>query len=758
MAEVSKSLNIPQIEKLRGAANYHSWHSIATTFLDIMGVWEVVTGKTPKPDGTDTTKEASWVRLSQRAKGFILLNIDRGLMPLISSAQDAPTAWAKLEERFDRKTPTSLHSLLKTIVTLRCSNKREIASHIEKYDELWQRLLERSSQATTPSTATKTNSKDMLEAVLLLLANSNVAKGAFFLTTLPTSLDNVVDNLITKESANYDDVCSKLLDLYSHESPAETNTAFTTTNVSRSDKGKRKEDKVCTYCKSKGFRGIGYHVADCRIRKRDPTGGKASAATVIENGPNLNGYAFAATGDEFPPHSWILDSCASSHMTPDSGRITNSSPTNVKVTIGNGQQLQVTAIGTVEFKALVADGTTHTIRLLNTLVVPNLHFLLLSWRRLAEAGASKTGNAQGTTIRVNSKRVLEAILYAGLEIIRMPSLVDALSIMQLHLKLAQFPPSDLAKLHEPSKGLLAIPTIQGTFDCNACSKAKFIRTIPKSRTAKATTPYHTVQSDICGPFSVPTPARSRYFISAIDEYTHRAEVRFLKTRDEASKALLDMLTLAERQYDTRVKVVQTDNAGELTSGWFEEGLARLGVKYKLSIAYIHETNGTAKRFNRTVTSSARALLFDSGLPLTLWGETLTHAIYTKNQMPHASLDGRSPQEVLEGNIPDLGHLQPFGSPAHVFIPEEKRRTAGKLLARTVEGFLVCYAEQRNQYRFWIPSLGRVVVSRDFKARVVTSAPEVISIETAPVESPSMSPATRDPKTTDSSCRSDAWQL
>ena len=132
MSEVSKSLNIPQIEKLRGAANYHTWRSMATTFLDIMGVWDVVTGKTAKPDDTDATAEASWVRLSQRAKGFILLNIDRGLMPLISTAPDAPAAWAKLEENFDRKTPTSLQTLLKTIVTLRCSNKREIASHIEK--------------------------------------------------------------------------------------------------------------------------------------------------------------------------------------------------------------------------------------------------------------------------------------------------------------------------------------------------------------------------------------------------------------------------------------------------------------------------------------------------------------------------------------------------------------------------------------------------------------------------------------------------
>jgi len=80
-------------------------------------------------------------------------------------------------------------------------------------------------------------------------------------------------------------------------------------------------------------------------------------------------------------------------------------------------------------------------------------------------------------------------------------------------------------------------------------------------------------------------------------------------------------------------------------------------------------------------------------------------------------------------MPDLGYLQPFGSPAHVFVPEERRRTKGKLLARSGEGFLVGYGQQRNQYRFWIPSLHRVVISRDFKGRVVMPPSEVITIDT-----------------------------
>jgi hypothetical protein len=54
-------------------------------------------------------------------------------------------------------------------------------------------------------------------------------------------------------------------------------------------------------------------------------------------------------------------------------------------------------------------------------------------------------------------------------------------------------------------------------------------------------------------------------------------VRFLRTRNESLKALLGMIHLVERQYGVREKVLQTDNAGELTSNTFEDELAKLGV-------------------------------------------------------------------------------------------------------------------------------------------------------------------------------------
>lgn len=42
-----------------------------------------------------------------------------------------------------------------------------------------------------------------------------------------------------------------------------------------------------------------------------------------------------------------------------------------------------------------------------------------------------------------------------------------------------------------------------------------------------------------------------------------------------------MIKQFECQHSTTVKTVQSDNAGELTSNWFEKGLADLGIKHTI---------------------------------------------------------------------------------------------------------------------------------------------------------------------------------
>lgn len=95
---------------------------------------------------------------------------------------------------------------------------------------------------------------------------------------------------------------------------------------------------------------------------------------------------------------------------------------------------------------LLSDGSTHKISLHNTVLVRAFRVDLLSWRQMAEAEASKTGDVLGTLITVNMNTVLETIPYLGLEIISKPSEIQTVTVMQLHRKFTHAPPSAFTTL------------------------------------------------------------------------------------------------------------------------------------------------------------------------------------------------------------------------------------------------------------------------------------------------------------------------
>jgi len=253
--------------------------------------------------------------------------------------------------------------------------------------------------------------------------------------------------------------------------------------------------------------------------------------------------------------------------------------------------------------------------------------------------------------------------------------------MQLHRQLAHLPPSAFSTLKRriddiPQNG---IPKVETEFSCDVCIKVKFVHCIPKARTTKAMSIFETVHTDICGPFSHETPTRSRYFLLFLDEFTHYTLVKFIHTRDEAPKALMELVQLVEPQYDVKAEKIQCDNAGEFSSTKFKEQLRSLGIQQKFSLVYIHETNGIAERFNRTICGPARAPLYDSQLPTTLCAEALANATYTKNHIPHVSLNGSTPLTIVSKRIPSLSALHAFGVAVYIYIPEERRGIAGKHL-------------------------------------------------------------------------------
>jgi hypothetical protein len=85
------------------------------------------------------------------------------------------------------------------------------------------------------------------------------------------------------------------------------------------------------------------------------------------------------------------------------------------------------------------------------------------------------------------------------------------------------------------------------------------------------------------------------------------------------------------------------------------------------------------------------------------------AAYLHNRTPRKALGWKTPYEALTKQKPDLSHLHVFGCRSYPHIKNIPRKQ--KLEPRAHLGYLVDY-DSTNIYRTWVPSLERVLRTRD----------------------------------------------
>ncbi|XP_078447196.1 uncharacterized protein LOC144716056 [Wolffia australiana] len=211
-------------------------------------------------------------------------------------------------------------------------------------------------------------------------------------------------------------------------------------------------------------------------------------------------------------------------------------------------------------------------------------------------------------------------------------------------------------------------------------------------------------------FIAPSPTGGRYYIVFVDDYTRASWTYILKSRKEVLSRVQHFLIEIITQYDTKVKVLRTDNALEFTQKAIEELCLTHGIVHQTTCPYTSQQNGVAERKHRHLLDMVRTLLLTMKVPQYLWSDAVLTATYLVNRLPSAALGGAIPIQRLTPEV-DLFSLPPrvFGCTAFV---QDHTPGLSKLAPRAQKGVFVGYARNQKGYRVYFPDRHHYVTSAD----------------------------------------------
>ncbi|XP_075086032.1 uncharacterized protein LOC107767711 [Nicotiana tabacum] len=275
-----------------------------------------------------------------------------------------------------------------------------------------------------------------------------------------------------------------------------------------------------------------------------------------------------------------------------------------------------------------------------------------------------------------------------------------------HYRLGHIPFSRMK--HIPALALYFSP--KQSFSCPVCPLARQTRLPFPDSSIQTTKPFQLIYIDTWGPYNSPTYNGSKYFLTIVDDFSRATWTHLMGAKSNAFDLLKAFIAMTEIHFQLKVQTVRSNNALEL-------GSSTVGSAYFSEKGIIHQTlcphtpqqNGVVERKHRHLLETARALLFQSGLPIRFWGDCILTATYLINRFPSSLLKDKSSYEILYNKLPVYSNLRAFGCLCYSTVPKPHR---DKLQPRATPCVFLGYPFAKKGYKLYDLKHHTCFVSRD----------------------------------------------